>query len=207
MEKKMDESKTRRKILDAAKTEFLQKGFQTASLRNIVKNAGVTTGAFYGYFSNKEALFTALVEEHATTIMGRYMQVQEAFTELPREEQPGHMGKESAGYLDWMIDYIYEHFDIFKLIICCSEGTAYAGFIHTMVEVEVEATFKFIEVLRSLGHDIPEIDRQFCHIVCSGMFTGIFEMVVHDMPQEYAHAYASQLQKFHTAGWAEILGI
>ena len=35
--------------------EFLDKGFQGASLRQIVKNAGVTTGAFYGYFSSKEA--------------------------------------------------------------------------------------------------------------------------------------------------------
>ena len=30
----------------AAKKEFLEKGFKTASLRNIVKMAGVTTGAF-----------------------------------------------------------------------------------------------------------------------------------------------------------------
>jgi len=34
----------------------LEKDFNSASLRNIVKTAGVTTGAFYGYFSGKEAL-------------------------------------------------------------------------------------------------------------------------------------------------------
>ena len=45
--------------------EFLDKGFQGASLRQIVKNAGVTTGAFYGYFSSKEALFASIVEPHA----------------------------------------------------------------------------------------------------------------------------------------------
>ena len=36
------------KIQQAALTEFLDKGFLSASLRQIVKNAGVTTGAFYG---------------------------------------------------------------------------------------------------------------------------------------------------------------
>ena len=46
-------------------TEFLDKGFLGASLRQIVKNAGVTTGAFYGYFSSKEALFASIVEPHA----------------------------------------------------------------------------------------------------------------------------------------------
>lgn len=44
----------------AAKKEFLEKGFRSASLRNIVKSAGVTTGAFYGYYSSKEELLPHL---------------------------------------------------------------------------------------------------------------------------------------------------
>ena len=51
-------------ILSAAMLEFLEKGFKSASLRNIVKTAGVTTGAFYGYYKSKEDLFEALVGEH-----------------------------------------------------------------------------------------------------------------------------------------------
>ena len=45
---------TLEKIQQAALAEFLDKGFLGASLRQIVKNAGVTTGAFYGYFSIDE---------------------------------------------------------------------------------------------------------------------------------------------------------
>lgn len=56
---------TLEKIQQAALAEFLDKGFLGASLRQIVKNAGVTTGAFYGYFSSKEALFNSIVEPHA----------------------------------------------------------------------------------------------------------------------------------------------
>lgn len=41
-------SSTLERIHLAAKAEFLEKGYQAASLRNIVKNAGVTTGAFTG---------------------------------------------------------------------------------------------------------------------------------------------------------------
>ena len=41
------------RIHEAAVAEFKEKGFQRASLRNIVKNAGVTTGAFYGYYGSK----------------------------------------------------------------------------------------------------------------------------------------------------------
>lgn len=201
----MDETITQKNILEAAKLEFLEKGFLAASLRSIVKNAGVTTGAFYGYYSSKEALFAAIVEPHAAAVMGRFMKAQEDFANLPLELQPEQMGTASVDCVSWMIDYVYEHFDIFKLIICHSEGTPYANFIHTMVEVEVESTFHFIHVLRSLGRQVPDIDPQLCHMICSGMFNGLFEMVTHDMPVEKAHTYVSQLQEFYTAGWAKLM--
>ena len=38
------------RILECSKKEFLEKGFKNASLRVIAKEAGVTTGAIYGYF-------------------------------------------------------------------------------------------------------------------------------------------------------------
>ena len=41
-----ERSDTLEQIHQAAMEEFLEKGFQEASLRQIVKNAGVTTGAF-----------------------------------------------------------------------------------------------------------------------------------------------------------------
>ena len=63
-------------ILQAAMEEFSDKGFLGASLRQIVKKAGVTTGAFYGYFSSKEALFNAIVEPHAAALMGKFMKAQ-----------------------------------------------------------------------------------------------------------------------------------
>ena len=52
--------KTKEKILDTALRHFLKDGFSGASLRNIVKDAGLTTGAFYKYYPTKEMLFDAL---------------------------------------------------------------------------------------------------------------------------------------------------
>ena len=59
-----EEQTTLHLIRSAAMQEFLKKGFKSASLRNIVKIAGVTTGAFYGYYDSKEDLFESLVSEH-----------------------------------------------------------------------------------------------------------------------------------------------
>lgn len=200
------EQTTLERIQTAAKKEFLEKGFKAASLRQIVKNAGVTTGAFYGYFSSKEALFASIVEPHAAAIMGKFMTVQLAFAELPASEQPSHMGVESEDCIRWMVDYMYEHYEPCKLLICCSDGTSYESFIHTMVEVEEDATFRYIDVLRELGKEVPAIDKELCHMIASGMFNGIFEVLRHDMPKKRAEVFIDQLRRFHTAGWEKIMG-
>ena len=197
---------TLEKIQQAALAEFLDKGFLGASLRQIVKNAGVTTGAFYGYFSSKEALFNAIVEPHAAALMGRFMEAQTTFAELPEKEQPEHMGLESGRCVDWMVDYICAHREPEKLLLCCAEGTSYEHFVHNMVEVEVEYTQRYMEVLRRLGRDIPVLDKSLCHIIASGMFNGIFEIVVHDMPRDQAMRDVDQLRAFYTAGWSKLMG-
>ena len=81
------EKTTLNMIHTAAKKEFLIKGFKSASLRNIVKNAGVTTGAFYGYYKSKEELFDALVEKQYETLMECFRTAQKDFADLPPHQQ------------------------------------------------------------------------------------------------------------------------
>ena len=76
-----DEKATRDRIHEIARLEFLDKGFQGASLRNIVKEAGVTTGSFYWYYSSKEELYDALVGEHYNHILQMYDDALESFWE------------------------------------------------------------------------------------------------------------------------------
>lgn len=199
-------SATLEKIQQAALTEFLDKGFLSASLRQIVKNAGVTTGAFYGYFSCKEALFASIVEPHAAALMGRFMEAQTSFAGRPEAEQPEHMGEDSESCLDWMVDYICQNREPVKLLLCRAEGTGYESFVHNMVEVEVEYTIRYMEVLRRLGRRVPTLSRSLCHIIASGMFNGLFEVVIHDMPYEQALRDVKQLRAFYTAGWLELVG-
>ncbi len=197
---------TLQNIMNAGKKEFLEKGFKSASLRNIVKEAGVTTGAFYGYYSSKEALFASIVEPHAAAIMGRFMKAQLDFAELPYEQQPEHMGVESSECVDWLIDYMYDHFDDVKILICCNDGTSYENFVDRMIDVEVEYTFKYIDVLKKLGKEVKQIDADLAHMIASGMFNGMFEVLYHNMPKERAKVFISQLCEFHTAGWYKIMG-
>ena len=87
-----EEKATRERIHEIATAEFLAKGFQGASLRNIVKEAGVTTGSFYWYYSSKEELFDALVGEHYAHVLQMYSDATEAFWQMSKEDQKLHMG-------------------------------------------------------------------------------------------------------------------
>ena len=116
------------------------------------------------------------------------------------------MGQELSQCVHWMGDYISDHRKPVKLLLCKAEGTSYQHFVHNMVEVEVEYTLRYMEVLRRLGQDIPDLDEQMCHIIASGMFNGVFEIVVHDMPKDRALRYVDQLRDFYTAGWLKLMG-
>ena len=53
---------TRNKIIDAAKQEFLEKGYKEASLRHIALRAHMTVGNLYRYFDSKEDLNNKICE-------------------------------------------------------------------------------------------------------------------------------------------------
>jgi AcrR family transcriptional regulator len=55
--------RTRERLLQAASREIYRTGFQSASLDTILSSAGLTKGALYHHFENKEALGYAVVEE------------------------------------------------------------------------------------------------------------------------------------------------
>jgi AcrR family transcriptional regulator len=75
---------TRRQLLTAARKLFAEKGYAETSTPDIVKAAGVTRGALYHHFADKQALFAAVVEEEHALLALTIHQAAEA-----GEEEPG----------------------------------------------------------------------------------------------------------------------
>ena len=192
----MPAESTLTRIHQAAKAEFLEKGFRGASLRNIVKSVGMTTGAFYGYYKSKEELFEALVGEPHDYLIGRFKDAQREFAQLPHEQQPEVMGDISGLCMYDMLHYAYAHLEECKLILCCSEGTRFSGLIDEMVEIEVESTHTYLAVLNELGRPSPKIDPKLEHILITGMFHTFFELVIHEMPLRDADNYIREMRAF-----------
>jgi AcrR family transcriptional regulator len=111
-----DEQKalTRRRLLDSAEAVFARHGFHGASVEEIAREAGATTGALYSNFEGKEDLFLALFEERIATDIGDYSQIVAAGATF--EEQ-------ARGAADHWMQILRKRPDYFPLLI---EFWAYA---------------------------------------------------------------------------------
>ena len=75
---------TEQKLIRSGRAEFLEKGYAKANLRDICKAVGVTTGAFYFSFENKEALLAAILEP----VIADYQRICSVFAKR-EEDDPG----------------------------------------------------------------------------------------------------------------------
>ena len=195
------------KILEVAKQEFMEKGYINASMRSIAEKSGCTTGMLYSRFADKNKIFTSLVKEGADKLLYYFNYYHEGFSNAAPKEQIESLHNYSEQGMEKVIDIIYDYFDSFKLIICCGFGSSYENFVDILVDMEVESTVKFVEVLKKQGHDLPHIRVDLCHILANSLFNGIFEIVAHDFDKESAKEYVNSLQDFFAAGWDRLLGL
>ncbi len=71
----------RRSILDSAAAEFARAGFTAAKVDEIAVRAGISVGALYKYFGNKENCFLAVLEDGVRELEARLDQVMSSETE------------------------------------------------------------------------------------------------------------------------------
>ncbi len=195
---------TRQNILNTALKHFLEYGFAGTSLRSIVKDAGLTTGAFYKYYPTKEALFDALIDPYVEELYGIYDSVLEEFQSLPPEKQTENMASASGNGMDQMVNYVYDHYDNFKLLLRCSDNEKYGDMIHNLVGREMRSSKQYVDEMHRAGINVPDISVSLCHMIYSGFFSAIFQIIEHDMDRETAIENVGKLKKFYTGGWERL---
>jgi len=187
-------------ILACATREFLDKGYDGASLRAIATGAGTTTSSIYTRFGDKAGLFDALVAPHAAHIADS---LQQALASAENGALARHI---PPAWVEDTIDYIYDHYDHIKLLVSSAEGSRYASFLHRLVSIEVCAALRRIRYWEERGRQLLPVDAQLLHMVASGFFSGIFEIVVHDMDRSSAKKQVSRLRDFYIGGMTRLLG-
>ena len=83
----LDSSSDRRtQILDAALVCFAKRGFHQASMHDIAAEAGISVGLIYRYFENKEAVISAMADQHKKEISEVLQRARQAPTLLESVE-------------------------------------------------------------------------------------------------------------------------
>ncbi len=201
-----DKTESHERLLEAAKKEFMEYGFQDASMRRIADNAGITVSGIYKHFKDKEEMFAALVEDDLNALMSQYDNFQNAEYENAGSAAPDELWDNSDEAM-WLMEYIYDHFDSFKLIICRSQGTRYENFTETLIEIEENATVEYFKILKDRGVSINDIPRKEIHLLVTCSINAMFETVIHDFDRDEALSYCKNMDKFFKGGWKNLMGL
>jgi AcrR family transcriptional regulator len=94
--KKREKEEMRRTILDAAKEIFLEKGFRSASIRNIAEKIEYSPGTIYLYFDDKDAIFHALHEDGFQRMLAMMQPLQHVADPMERLVAMGRVYMEFA---------------------------------------------------------------------------------------------------------------
>ncbi|WBX89541.1 TetR/AcrR family transcriptional regulator [Achromobacter mucicolens] len=132
---------TRQRLLDAAQSIFLSKGFVAASVEDIAEQAGYTRGAFYSNFSSKSELFLQLLKRDHENVMADMRAIFE--------------GGESRSQMEArVLDYYSAHFRENDCFLLWMEGKLQAA-------RDPEFRVGFVACLRELRAATTEYIRQF----------------------------------------------
>lgn len=198
-----NEKETRENLLKSAKEEFLEKGYMKASLRSICKNAGVTTGALYFFFKDKEDLFGNLVQKPLGKLMKVTNQHFSEETEAPPEILSDVKYFEYAqdiGVAKQIIHFLYEYQDEFRLILEKSQGSRFENCLDQIIE-KTEKHYRILadKVTNSIG--MERIEDYMIHWLSHMQVDMFVHLLTHEASEEAALKHIEPIIKYIVTGW------
>lgn len=127
--------------------------------------------------------------------------MQERFHATDPDKQANQLDDFAQQGMEMFVEYMYEYFEEFKLLVNGSYGTKFQNFVEHLVDIETEYTYKFMEATGLHFKGGKPVTKNFMHIMNKALFESFFEVVRHDMSKEEAEEYVVMLEKYHSAGW------
>jgi AcrR family transcriptional regulator len=192
------------KLIEAAREEFLIKGYEAASIRDIAAKAETSPRAVYTRFKNKEELFAAVVQPAIDSFYEQFRHDKEDYW----DEESAKTRKPEDYYIRYL-EYAYTHKTEFILVLEKSAGTRYENFIKDLAEADVQSVVCHLDMLRE--HDITfgadEADILFVNSITYSFYNDLFRPLTNGLTLDTAKRYAATLTNFYNYGLMGIMGI
>lgn len=206
-----DKALSHEKIICAAREEFLEYGFDKASMRRIGKRCGLTAAALYRHFDSKEAMFDALVKPALEDLKGwiddhvsRSEEAIRACKDVPGSSETKAIWNSTE--IDMMRELIYPRMEEYAMLTNKSRGSRYENFLNDFVEDQLKMMLPQFKELKALGLDVKDVSEEELHMVTTAYCTALFEPVVHDYTFEDAVRYLGTVEAFFMPGWKNLMG-
>ena len=190
-----DKSGTHDRLAPIVKAEFMEWGYEKASVNRIAERAGMSPAGLYKHYAGKKDMFASLVEETVAAF--------DAFCgETQRAMSADFAGADPFGdaWMDALLDFLYAHYDAFFLLVCRSAGSGYQGFEERLIEREAESCKAFAAQMNA-GSAVT--DGQW-HLVASVYVHAVADIFRRGYRREQARAHMRFLQAVLFPGWKSL---
>ncbi len=198
-----DKSASHVRVMAAASEEFLEYGFEKASMRRVGERCGLTAAGLYRHCRDKEDLFDQLVApavERISAWMDAHLTKY-----LAAVQEEGNLQWQDS-WVDMMREIVYPHMDDYHLLLTCSSGTKYENFLHDFTQTAQEQMLQYLPVLRDKGLAIRAISPMEMHLLFSAYVTALFEPVIHRYTLEESMRCLETVEAFFLPGWKVLFG-
>ena len=183
-------------IVKAARAEFLEHGFQKASLHKIAERGGITTGALYTRYLNKDDLFLSLVEPVLEELAAKGAPIRSLYEAVRKTPSAEALLQAIRAEEQIYLQLLFDHYEDCILIFCRSDGSSLQKQIQQMMEGKSAQTVAFF---RSIARQ--ELDYDGIAMIMSQQFYYYRQILQQGFCREKAVSCMETVEVFLEAGW------
>lgn len=186
-----DRENSKELIIREGKQEFLKYGYKGASLRNICKQAGVTTGAFYFQFENKEQLLDEILRPVITYFSAM---VQKSTMEEFEGESSSADGDEQ------MLEMLWNYKEECQILLEGTAGTAYEKVFEELQEGLRQGILLFFG-----KYGISDVDEKLLDVIVRMRVESYLTIIRKEYTLEETKKLARQIGIYCDAGFEALV--
>jgi len=184
-------------ILSSAKRLFIQDGFQSVSISDIIRDTKLARGTFYLYFKNKEEIFDYLMGQ-AVEHLSKHIYAQAEVDGGSFQSLKAQLKENTLGFLK----ALKEEQEMVKLILTSPRG------INSVFQEKIEKYLQLVIEVVAMAYSaeiekkrVKKIDSHlFSYLLVGGMKEVIFEWIINDNFQNNIENIVDDLIEVYLVG-------
>ncbi|WP_429970291.1 TetR/AcrR family transcriptional regulator [Fructilactobacillus sp. Tb1] len=196
-------------LLESAKQAFLANGFKDTKLRDVCRQANLTTGAFYKHFKSKDDLLEQLVDPLLEDLKNVYLnQINDAIETMNKDNVKDVLLHQILN-MDAIIHGVYQNEDIAELLLFKTNGSKYNNLAEIITKFFAENVLKTIIAMQEKGiiTDNFVIDKRQIHFFVYSNTATFYDILKHSFAESETVKLYQKLCQFNYYGWINFLGL